>query len=202
MKQIRSVLFFLMVAMLNVAITSCKNQNTDSQTAEDSLEKDFLLWTNSQTLAEQAIEEYLVNEIGSQYTHGEVCIPHDDFLVVDAHDTMNYIFWGDWWVFNYNIVGDTLKTVSGGNHPGKILVKRTPDGYQVVSFDQVEDGSGNVSSAKRIFGQYYDAFHAVNSNQALRDSTRLAMVADYVKQHDVQAAYLQDYGWPAVEIGQ
>ena len=191
-----------MVAMLNVAITSCKNQNTDSQTAEDSLEKDFLLWTNSQTLAEQAIEEYLVNEIGSQYTHGEVCIPHDDFLVVDAHDTMNYIFWGDWWVFNYNIVGDTLKTVSGGNHPGKILVKQTPDGYQVVSFDQVEDGSGNVSSAKRIFGQYYDAFHAVNSNQALRDSTRLAMVADYVKQHDVQAAYLQDYGWPAVEIGQ
>ena len=191
-----------MVAMMNVAITSCKNQNTDSQTAEDSLEKDFLLWTNSQTLAEQAIEEYLVNEIGSQYTHGEVCIPHDDFLVVDAHDTMNYIFWGDWWVFNYNIVGDTLKTVSGGNHPGKILVKQTPDGYQVVSFDQVEDGSGNVSSAKRIFGQYYDAFHAVNSNQALRDSTRLAMVADYVKQHDVQAAYLQDYGWPAVEIGQ
>ena len=161
-----------------------------------------MLWTNSQTLAEQAIEEYLVNEIGSQYNHGEVCIPHDDFLVVDAHDTMNYIFWGDWWVFNYNIVGDTLTTVSGGNHPGKILVKRTPDGYQVVSFDQVEDGSGNVSSAKRIFGQYYDAFHAVNSNQALRDSTRLAMVADYVKQHDVQAAYLQDYGWPAVEIGQ
>ena len=190
-----------MVAMLNVAITSCKNQNTDSQTAEDSLEKDFLLWTNSQTLAEQAIEEYLVNEIGSQYTHGEVCIPHDDFLVVDAHDTMNYIFWGDWWVFNYNIAGDTLKCVSGGNHPGLMHLKQnnTHEWY-VASFDQVEDGSRNLPSAKRIFGEYYDTFHKTNSDQHHRDSVRLTQVAYYVQQHNLPVTMLQDYGWPAVEL--
>lgn len=186
-----------MVAMLNIATTSCKNPKTETQqTVEDTIATE---WMDSLRLAENAIEDYLVNEIGSRYAPGEVCIPHDDFLVVDSTNT---IFWGDWWVFNYNIVGDTLKTVSGGNHAGKMQVQLTDDGYKVVAFDQVEDGSRYIPSAKRIFGELYDDFHLgiIEGRQSWRDSIRMMYVGFYVEDHKLPVTMLQDYGWPAVEI--
>ena len=40
----------------------------------------------------------------------------------------------------------------------------------VIAFDQVEDGAGNLESAKRIFGENYEAFHYVNGNDQVKDS--------------------------------
>lgn len=185
-------------AVIFVTFTNCCGNNAvePQAEAEDTMQAE-------QPTFLTAIDDYLSTEIGASYSKGEVCIPNYTIVESDISDTSDIRVWGDWWVFNYTLAGDTLKCIAGGSHPGLMhLQQRADHSWEVVAFDQVEDGARNLSSAKRIFGQYYDAFHAVNSNQALRDSTRLAMVADYVKQHDVQAAYLQDYGWPAVEIGQ
>ena len=70
----------------------------------------------------------------------------------------------------------------------------------VTSFDQVEDGSRYLPSAKRIFGEYYEAFHKVNSSQEHRDSMRLKQVAYYVQEHKLPVTMLQDSGWPAVPL--
>ena len=189
-------------ALLGAGVaTGCKGRTADTA-AEETVE-DACMGEDGESEFFDAIETYLVDSIGTRYAQGEMCIPSYDAIAVDESDTAEVRVWGDWWVFNYTLAGDTLKCVAGGSHPGLMhLQQRADHSWEVVAFDQVEDGARNLSSAKCIFGQYYDAFHAVNSNQALRDSTRLAMVADYVKQHGVQAAYLQDYGWPAVEIGQ
>ena len=157
-----------------------------------------------------AIENYLVNEIGKNYAPGELCIPaysvinieepgepSDSTEVITATDIK---VWGDWWVFNYNIVDDTLKCVSGGSHPGMFQLEKEGDAYNVIAFDQVEDGSRNLPSAKRIFGDLYDNFHAINSNQEARDSVRLEMTAQYVQQHDIPVTMLQDFGWPSVKL--
>ncbi len=157
-----------------------------------------------------AIESYLVDSLGKNYSPGEVCIPaysvinieepgepSDSTEVITATDIK---VWGDWWVFNYNIVGDTLQCVSGGSHPGMFLLKKDGDVFKIVSFDQVEDGSRNLPSAKRIFGDSYEDFHAINSNQEVRDSVRLAMVAQYVQEHNLTVTHLQDPGWPAVAL--
>lgn len=161
--------------------------------------EDALSWIGYNCRAEDAIDYYLIKEIGSLYAPGEVCIPHSDFLVADSTFTT---FWGSWWVFNYNIVGDTLKTVSGGNHAGKMQVRMTDNGYKVVSFDQVEDGSRYRSSAKRIFGDIYNDFRIgyIESRQSWRDSIRMKYVGYYVEDHHLPVTMLQDYGWPAVEI--
>ena len=157
-----------------------------------------------------AIENYLVDSLGKNYTPGEVCIPSysvinieepgepsDSTEVITATDIK---VWGDWWVFNYNIVGDTLQCVSGGSHPGMFLLKKDGDVFKIVAFDQVEDGSRNLPSAKRIFGDSYEDFHAINSSQEVRDSVRLAMVAQYVQEHNLTATHLQDPGWPAIAL--
>ena len=64
----------------------------------------------------------------------------------------------------------------------------------------MEDGAGNMESAKRIFGDKYDAFWEVNSNQEKREDIRLHFVSDYVKKHNLSAKMMQDYGWPAVAL--
>jgi len=59
-----------------------------------------------------------------------------------------------------------------------------------------------MSSAKTIFGDNFDAFWDVNSNQEKREVLRMQVTADYVKKHNLSAKLLQDYGWPAVVLPQ
>lgn len=149
----------------------------------------------------ETINNYLVDSIGSQYSQGDMCIPVIAMTCSDGLQGDSVLMWGDYWVFNYKIVGDTLKCVSGGNHSGKMLLKKNENGeFQVMSFEQVEDGAGNMESAKRIFGEYYDAYLGANSDEAYREKARVGSISDYVKAHKLPVKYYQDYGWPAKEI--
>lgn len=200
MKNTRLLFALAAVILLSAGMTSsCKNKASDNQQAEAT--------TDTLPMMEQNHDEYLaaieayLRTIGSQYTSGEVCIPSYTVVAINDNDTDYTRVWGDWWVFNYNIVGDTLKCVSGGSHPGLMYLKQNDTHEWIVtSFDQVEDGSRYLPSAKRIFGEYYEAFHKVNSSQEHRDSIRLKQVAYYVQEHKLPVTMLEDSGWPAVTL--
>ena len=149
-----------------------------------------------------AIEDYLVNEIGKDYSQGDVCIPYAYVVSTDQSNSDDILVWGDFLVFNYDLVGDTLKTVSGGSHPGLMHVKKTENGFEVTSFDAVADGADNLPTAKKIFGDKFEAFSALNSEQVGREEKRMHITADYVRKHNLSVTMLQDYGWPAVELPQ
>ena len=202
MKKTKTLSMLAVIILLGASVISCKQkgmENPEDSQAEATTDKNPMMeQDHDESLA--AIEAYLTT-IGSQYASGKVCIPSYTVVAVNDSDTDCIRVWGDWWVFNYNIVGDTLKCVSGGNHPGLMHLKQNNTHKWVVSsFDQVEDGSRNLPSAKRIFGEYYDTFHKTNSDQHHRDSVRLTQVAYYVQQHNLPVTMLQDYGWPAVEL--
>ena len=146
-----------------------------------------------------AIEDYLVSEIGASYSKGDVCIPYYEVVYTDETDTTDIRVWGDWWVDNYNIAGDTLITVSGGNHPGLFHVRKEGTRFEVIAFDQVEDGAGNAESAKRIFGEHYDEYKGGDSC-GLLDEIRYETIARYVKEHSLNVTLCKDYGWPAVPL--
>jgi len=147
-----------------------------------------------------AIDRYLVNELGKHYAKGEHCVPIHPIVTVDERNGDDILVWGDFWVFNYNQVGDTLKCVSGGNHPGLLHIRQTEKGFDVIGFEQVEDGSGNLTSAKRIFGEKYEAFHAINSDAEARERLRANGLAVYAKKHNLGVTMYQDYGWPAKKL--
>jgi len=151
---------------------------------------------------EYAIAAYLTDSIASQYSPGEVSIPCIQMVEIDeSHPDDSVVVWGDFWVFNYNVVGDTLKMVSGGAHPGKMTIKPSSErGLVVTAFDRVGDGSNYLPSAKRIFGDKFDAFQAIYSNADKREEVRAAQIADYVKANNLAVKYYQDYGWPAREL--
>ena len=148
-----------------------------------------------------AIDKYLTEQIGSLYSQGEICIPFHDYVAVDESNSEDILVWGDFWVFNYDRTGDTLKTVSGGNHPGLMHVRQTGGThFEVTSFDQVADGSDNEPSAKKIFGEKYSDYVAACADDAKREKVRTEAISDYITSHDIPVTMYKDYGWPEVVI--
>ena len=147
-----------------------------------------------------AIDRYLANEFGKQYTEGEHCVPLHPIVTVDERNGDDILVWGDFWVFNYNQDGNTLKCVSGGNHPGLMHIRQTENGFEVTGFDQVEDGTRFIPSAKRIFGDKYEVFNTIHDDAEARERLRAEGLAVYAKKHNLSVTMYQDYGWPSKRL--
>jgi hypothetical protein len=147
-----------------------------------------------------AMGEYLVNEIGKHYQQGEVCVPTLMIVATEESDSTKAQVWCDCWIDWYRVAGDTLKTVSGGNHSG-CMTLQVKDGKPVVTaFEQTLDGNRYLPSAKRIFGKHYDVYEGMHSKQDVREAARKEQLREYVLQHKLNIRYYQDYGWDAVEL--
>lgn len=135
-----------------------------------------------------AISDYLIREIGCQYLQGEICIP--TLMMVAEEDSVIY---GDFWIMWYNLAGDTLKFVSGGNHSGKMTIAESNGTFVVTAFEQTLDGAANEPSAKRIFGTHYDIYHSMHSNESVREAVWQEQLSEYIRRHNLSARYYQDY---------
>lgn len=194
----RQMKFWVLAAILlcgTASLTSChSNDGREQQVAEIADE-------NRQGDCMTVIEDYLTDSIAPHYAPGEMCIPCIQVVEYDETNPDSVLVWGGFWVNNYNVVGDTLKCVSGGSHPGMMTLQPSEaGGYAVTAFEQVKDGSSFLPSAKRIFGNRFDAFQKINSDDKKREEVRAAQIADYVKSHNLPVKYYQDYGWPAKQI--
>ena len=199
----KTLKMWMMAAILicGISLVGCGNKKAKEQpkeTQEETIKVEEVV--SDAELCNAAVEDYLVNVIGKNYAEATYCIPCPFIISTDNANKNDVLVWGDFWVFNYDLSGDTLKTVSGGSHPGLLHLKRTDKGFEVTGFDAVVDGAGNMESAKKIFGDKFDAFWELNSNAEKREDIRLHFVADYVKKHNLPVKMLQDYGWPAVAL--
>ena len=146
-----------------------------------------------------AMSDYLVKEIGKHYLQGQLCVP-TLLIVAEEENAEDTHVWCDCWVYWYDMAGDTLKTVSGGNHSGCMTIAMKNGKPVATAFEQTTDGAGFEPSAKRIFGTHYDIFQNMNSNLEVREAVRKEQLEEYVKQHQLNIRYYQDHGWPAVEL--
>ncbi|SDB22213.1 hypothetical protein SAMN02910298_01068 [Pseudobutyrivibrio sp. YE44] len=146
------------------------------------------------------VYSYIVDEFGSQYSEGQVCIPSVHEVYLDDSDKSDIKFYGDFWVYNYNLEGDTLMTQSGGNHPGVMHLKSTDAEYEVTGFDAVADGNDFEPTAKEYFGKHYDDFMKVYSDSDTREKVRAQIIANYVAANNLSITKYQDYGWDPVEL--
>ena len=207
----KKILFALDAIM---ALAACGNKQAATPTSEGNVErsevpfevaknyenKRVVLVNERETNYFPAIDRYLTDSIGSQYAKGEHCVPIHSIVRVDERNTEDILVWGDFWVFNYNQSGDTLKCVSGGSHPGLMHIRQTEKGFEVTAFDQVEDGSSYLPTAKKIFGDKFDAFKAINSDEKNRERLRAEGLATYAKKNGLAVTLYQDYGWPAKKL--
>ncbi len=200
MKKTLKMWMLAAILICSTVLVGCGSKNAKEQPKEATVENNQVVNVFDSKACDAAVANYLENVIGKQYAEGQYSISSPFVISTDNGDLQDVKVWGDFWVFNYNVSGDTLKTVSGGNHPGLMHLKKTDKGMEVTNFEVVEDGAGNLESAKKIFGDQYEAFHEINSNQEKRESIRLQFIADYVKKNNLPVKMVQDYGWPAVEL--
>lgn len=145
---------------------------------------------------------YAATELSKDYEIDEdtISIPCITVVAEEEGDNGETVVYGDFWINNYKIEGDTLKCVSGGSYPGAMHVVKDGDTYKVTKFDVCEDGGGFDASAKKIFGDYYDAFTKVQSDDKAREKVRKATIAKYVKDHGLKVTKYQDEGWDPVNL--
>ena len=131
-------------------LVACQPQSETSSNPASEADNSFVQSTADATSGEtaqqpspieEAVDKYLVETIGKQYAQADVCIPLQIWVASDENYDNNIKVWGDFWVFNYSIAGDTLKTASGGSHPGLMHLKKVGNGYKVTAFEQLGDGS-------------------------------------------------------------
>ena len=146
------------------------------------------------------IADYLIKTCGSHFEEAGVCIPYFEKVAVDDSNKDDIIFYGSFWVENYDQKGDTLECVSGGNFPGAIHLKKLDKGYDVSKMDAVEDGSNFDTSAKKIYGKYYDDFMKIYSNDEESKKVRKQFISDYVKANNLDIKAYKDYGWDPVSL--
>lgn len=199
MKQTKIAAIAAIVALMSSAFMSCGNTtpNKSNDTLPDSAAITSL---STQDAIALAINNYLTDSIACNYVSGQVTIPCVKIVATDTLNSDDTRAWGDYWVFNYNVAGDTLVMVSGGSHPGLLHLRKSDNGYIVTAFDRVEDGSNYLPSAKRIFGEYYDAFAAVNSDDKARETRRAEGIAAFVKAHNLPVTMYRDYGADPVKF--
>ncbi len=149
-----------------------------------------------------AIDFYICDELAKGYTDGDVGIPTVIEVSRDDSDSKDIKVWGNFIYETYSLDGDVLMCEAGGSHPGCMHLEETDAGcgYVVTSFDPVADGSDFDSSAKEIFGERYDAFMEVYSNDQLYADKRNETISEYVKSHNVPATKFQDFGWDPVDL--
>lgn len=147
-----------------------------------------------------AISDFLVQEIGVHYKQGELCIPTLMIVAAEELDSAHALLWGDFWIDWYQGVGDTLCSVSGGNHAGCMAIEEREGQLFVTSFDEVQDGANYLPSAVAIFDKHYDLFQSMHANEEVRAAVRTEQLAEYIHRHGLHYHYYKDYGWPAVLI--
>jgi len=191
-------ILFAFAALISLA--ACDNRRAAAPESADSDTCRVVTTNEQEETYASAVDRYLASEIGIHYAAGEHCVPLYTIVAVDDSNADDILLWGDYWVFNYNLVGDTLKCVSGGSHPGCMHLRKIEKGYEVKAFDQVEDGSRYEPTARAIFGDKYNAFQTINSDSERRENLRAEVLADYVRKQGIAASLYQDYGWPAKKL--
>ena len=181
-----------------LALTACGNKQAQSAEtpATDSIQVDSTA-QEEETTYFPAIHRYLVDSISVQYAEADIHVPLPTVVAVDESNGEDIKVWGEFWVMNFNQVGDTLKMISGGSHAGLMHIRQTEKGFEVSGFDQVADGSLFVKTAKQIFGDKYDAFMAAYSDHEKRNRHHEDLLSEYVRKHHLIATMYQDNGQDA-----
>ncbi len=146
--------------------------------------------------------QYLIDEYAGDYPAADVTIPCPIIIAEDESDKNDIKVWGNFWVMNYDLKGDTLENTSGGSYPGLIHIQSIDEapGYKVTKMEVVADGTDNEPSAKTIFGKYYEDLVKSDADEENFKNTRAQIIANYAAANNLDIKAYKDYGWDPVTL--
>lgn len=194
MKQTKHLRAIASVLLAAFVAAGCNNTPAEPSANDDTLAPMTEIEEAQEPLVswQTVIDEYLTKEIGQRLgLDNTLIVPCYTVLAVDSSDANDYRVWGDWRVVAYSDYKETLITSMETFAPGLFHLKKTSGGFEVVKFDEVEEGRAIDENAQRVFDQYNEAFWKVYENQEYNDSLRLATMAEYVRKNNLPYTKLQ-----------
>lgn len=149
-----------------------------------------------------AVYQYLVEHAADNFDipANAVTIPIVQIIATEEGDNGDALVYGNFYMMNYELDGDTLKCISGGAFPGMMTCIQVGSGYSAQKLDVCEDGGNFDESAKKIFGKHYETFTQVQSDDETRELARAEIIASYVKANKLDVTKYQDEGQDPVDI--
>ncbi len=151
-----------------------------------------------------AVTSYMADVMTGYYSDYDVSIPAPVILKQEKIDDTHIKVYGNFWIFNYDLQGQTLENVSGGEAPGYMIVTRDGDSMKVTDAEFAGDGAEYAEDIKNFCGddkslesQY---FASNDAGQEPLLSVRKEFIHDYVEANGLDITAYQDYGWEPVGL--
>ena len=128
----------------------------------------------------------------------DTTIPYAVFLDKDESDPEDIKILMDGWVMCYNLEDEVLEMQSGIGFSGAAHLKKTADGYEVTSFEDVMDGDDYDASARKIFGSHYEDF--LNLSEDEKQEARKKTIREYVSKTGLSVAAYKDFDEDPVKL--
>ena len=133
-----------------------------------------------------------------------VCVPAPVILRTEKTDDDHCLVYGNFWIFNYELNGDVMECISGGEAPGVIALAQNGGEWTVTDFDRVGDGDDYSRDIIRVSGDdetLKQAFYeSGNGGGDLLTGVRERFLRDYVTSNGLGITAYRDYGRDAVPL--
>lgn len=152
--------------------------------------------------AVKAICEYLYEEQKGAYYETEESVWIPGFVILKQVDKKGeHLVFGNFWSENYIRIGNILESCSGGEMPACFHLRKTEQGYEVISYECAKDGSDYVPSIKTFTRGYpglYPKFFKDREKKC--KEAKKAYLQMYVEEHQLDIQYYKEYGWDPVSL--
>ena len=130
---------------------------------------------------EAAAYDHLAFDQIKEYDFSHVLIPYVRIVDVDESDPEDVLLYGDYWLWEFERQGDTLVAVSGGHCPGIIHLERFGEGEGAAySPKGTMDEALTDADTKSLFGEYYEHYVTISSDDQTRNAEVAQIISDYV----------------------
>lgn len=159
--------------------------------------KQFVYYGDNEAI--EAIYKYMEEDYLQYSEEDKVWIP-GYVIHKEVEKDGEYLVFGNFWSYGYQLTGTILESQSGTELPACFHLKKTENGYEVVSVDTAGDGS-YVEDIQAFTAEYpglYDLF--MEYDEEKRMNAQKEYVQMYVKGHNLDIEYYKEYGWDPVKI--
>lgn len=132
-----------------------------------------------------AVYDYLSFDKETQADPAHALIPYAKIVAVDQEDPEDVRIYGDYWLMEYEKQGDVLVAVSGGHCPGIIHAERFGDVDNAVYSATGMDEALTDDEAVTLFGDHYEEYERIASDDKAREEGMAQVIADYVSANDL-----------------
>ncbi|HAZ37595.1 MAG TPA: hypothetical protein DEF85_02975 [Clostridiaceae bacterium] len=141
----------------------------------------------------------------SRYTHqnNAVYIPYPIILKVDEKDNKVNVY-GNFYSGYYELYGNQLNNMGGGESPAIITFQREADGsLRFVEIKKAGEGDNYAKDIKEFCKGIHGLYEEFMNHESIykkRSEVRIQMISEYEKANHLGIEYIKDYGWDPIKI--